>query len=170
MFCSIQGRNGKGAIFMWASGNGGHQRDSCSCDGYTNSIYTMSISGISQHGNKPFYLEECASTIATTYSSGSGAEKKIVSLVVCTMEWVTFPAVSFSLLDFLAGSSYSSQQSHLCSLCLDWNLLLKTEQLLSGIGQIRFSEKLVFVPKACNFHNFLCLLLVLFLLFPLFFK
>ena len=31
---------------------------------------------------KPFYLEECASTLATTYSSGGGGEKKIVSLCV----------------------------------------------------------------------------------------
>ena len=75
----LQGRNGKGAIFVWASGNGGRQKDSCSCDGYTNSIYTMSVSSISQTGHIPFYLEECASTIATTYSSGSGSEAKVVS-------------------------------------------------------------------------------------------
>ncbi|XP_060593632.1 furin-like protease kpc-1 isoform X2 [Ruditapes philippinarum] len=74
------GRNGKGAIFVWASGNGGRQHDSCSCDGYTNSIYTLSISGVSQRITKPFYLEECASTLATTFSSGGGAEKKIVTV------------------------------------------------------------------------------------------
>lgn len=75
-----QGRNGKGAIFVWASGNGGRQHDSCSCDGYTNSIYTISISGVSQRFTKPFYLEECTSTLATTFSSGAASEKKIVSL------------------------------------------------------------------------------------------
>ncbi|WAR00943.1 PCSK6-like protein [Mya arenaria] len=75
-----QGRHGKGAIFVWASGNGGRQHDSCSCDGYTNSIYTLSISGVSQNILKPFYLEECASTLATTFSSGGGAEKKVVTV------------------------------------------------------------------------------------------
>ena len=75
----LQGRSGKGSIFVWASGNGGRQKDSCSCDGYTNSIFTMSISGISQHGQKPFYLEECASTLSTTFSSGSGSEQQVVS-------------------------------------------------------------------------------------------
>ncbi|XP_050425333.1 neuroendocrine convertase 1-like isoform X2 [Adelges cooleyi] len=65
------GRQGKGSIFVWASGNGGHHTDSCNCDGYTNSIYTLSISSVTQTGNKPWYLEECSSTLAATYSSGT---------------------------------------------------------------------------------------------------
>ncbi|XP_061173285.1 furin-like protease kpc-1, partial [Saccostrea echinata] len=74
-----QGRGGKGSIFVWASGNGGNAFDSCNCDGYTNSIYTMSISSTSEHGRKPWYLEECSSTLATTYSSGAYNEKQIIS-------------------------------------------------------------------------------------------
>ncbi|NXU81825.1 PCSK6 convertase, partial [Oreotrochilus melanogaster] len=35
-----KGRKGLGSIFVWASGNGGREGDYCSCDGYTNSIYT----------------------------------------------------------------------------------------------------------------------------------
>lgn len=65
------GRNGKGSIFVWASGNGGKKQDNCNCDGYTNSIYTISISSATQRGKKPWYLEECSSTLATTYSSGT---------------------------------------------------------------------------------------------------
>ena len=76
----LQGRGGKGSIFVWASGNGGSQADSCSCDGYTNSVFTLSVSSTSEHGTKPWYLEECPSTLATTYSSGeSYRERKIVS-------------------------------------------------------------------------------------------
>ena len=75
----LQGRNSKGSIFVWASGNGGSAQDSCNCDGYANSIYTLSISSTSEHGTKPWYLEECASTLATTYSSGAYNEKQIVS-------------------------------------------------------------------------------------------
>ena len=62
-----RGRNGLGSIFVWASGNGGRQTDNCNCDGYTNSIYTLSISSATQGGRKPWYLEECSSTLATTY-------------------------------------------------------------------------------------------------------
>ncbi|XP_070619644.1 furin isoform X2 [Erythrolamprus reginae] len=74
-----QGRNGLGSIFVWASGNGGRDRDSCNCDGYTNSIYTLSISSTTQYGNVPWYSEACSSTLATTYSSGSQNEKQIVT-------------------------------------------------------------------------------------------
>ena len=67
---------------MWASGNGGRDGDNCNCDGYTNSIYTLSISSSTENGNVPWYSESCSSTLATTYSSGSGGEKQIVSLLL----------------------------------------------------------------------------------------
>ncbi|XP_033124087.1 furin-like isoform X2 [Anneissia japonica] len=74
-----KGRNGLGSIFVWASGNGGRSHDSCSCDGYTNTVYTLSISSVSEKGTVPWYSEKCASTLATTYSSGSGAEKEVIT-------------------------------------------------------------------------------------------
>ncbi|XP_033968232.1 furin (paired basic amino acid cleaving enzyme) a [Pseudochaenichthys georgianus] len=74
-----EGRNGLGSIFVWASGNGGRELDSCNCDGYTNSIYTLSISSSTQNGNVPWYSEACSSTLATTYSSGNPKEKQIVT-------------------------------------------------------------------------------------------
>ncbi|XP_041365224.1 furin-like protease kpc-1 isoform X2 [Gigantopelta aegis] len=75
-----KGRGGKGSIFVWASGNGGAAKDSCNCDGYTDSIYTLSISSTSEHGTKPWYLEECSSTLATTYSSGAYNERQITTV------------------------------------------------------------------------------------------
>ncbi|XP_072408957.1 furin (paired basic amino acid cleaving enzyme) a isoform X3 [Chiloscyllium punctatum] len=74
-----QGRGRLGSIFVWASGNGGREHDSCNCDGYTNSIYTLSISSTTQNGNVPWYSEACSSTLATTYSSGGQFEKQIVT-------------------------------------------------------------------------------------------
>ncbi|XP_038556485.1 proprotein convertase subtilisin/kexin type 6-like isoform X6 [Micropterus salmoides] len=74
-----KGRKGLGSIFVWASGNGGRQGDHCSCDGYTSSIYTISISSTTENGNKPWYLEVCSSIMATTYSSGEFNERKIVT-------------------------------------------------------------------------------------------
>ncbi|KTG06204.1 hypothetical protein cypCar_00016418, partial [Cyprinus carpio] len=75
----IAGRKGLGSIFVWASGNGGRQGDHCSCDGYTNSIYTISVSSSTENGNKPWYLEVCSSTLATTFSSGEFYDRKIVT-------------------------------------------------------------------------------------------
>ncbi|CAF0749460.1 unnamed protein product, partial [Didymodactylos carnosus] len=76
-----KGRNGKGSIFIWASGNGGRQFDSCACDGYINSIYTIAISATTERGEKPWYLEACSATLASAYSSGNmnGAENDIIT-------------------------------------------------------------------------------------------
>uniref|UniRef100_A0A8D3A6Y9 Furin (paired basic amino acid cleaving enzyme) b n=1 Tax=Scophthalmus maximus TaxID=52904 RepID=A0A8D3A6Y9_SCOMX len=74
-----KGRSGLGSIFVWASGNGGREQDSCNCDGYTNSIYTLSISSTTQSGNVPWYSEPCSSTLASTFSSGNPGEKQIVT-------------------------------------------------------------------------------------------
>ncbi|VDM52739.1 unnamed protein product [Angiostrongylus costaricensis] len=74
-----EGRRGKGSVFVWASGNGGKDADSCNCDGYTNSIYTLSISAATENGNIPWYSEACSSTLASTYSSGATGEKMIVT-------------------------------------------------------------------------------------------
>lgn len=79
-----EGRGGKGVIYVWASGNGGFRADNCDCDGYTNSIYTLSISSASQQLKSPWYAEHCASTMATTYSSGAIADNKIVRRLRCT--------------------------------------------------------------------------------------
>ncbi|XP_060790968.1 neuroendocrine convertase 1 [Neoarius graeffei] len=74
-----KGRGGKGSIFVWASGNGGRQGDNCDCDGYTDSIFTISISSASQQGLSPWYAEKCSSTLATAYSSGDYTDQRITS-------------------------------------------------------------------------------------------
>ncbi|XP_066152911.1 furin-like protease 1 isoform X1 [Euwallacea fornicatus] len=74
-----KGRSGKGSIFVWASGNGGRDHDNCNCDGYTNSIYSLSISSATEHGNVPWYSEACSSTLASTYSSGAVTERQVVT-------------------------------------------------------------------------------------------
>lgn len=74
-----EGRGGKGSIFAWASGNGGRVGDNCNSDGYTSSIYTLSVSSATQYGNSPWYAERCSSSMAATYSSGAMNEGKVVT-------------------------------------------------------------------------------------------
>ncbi|KZC04039.1 Furin-like protease 2 [Dufourea novaeangliae] len=71
------GRKGKGSIFVWASGNGGRHTDSCNCDGYTNSIFTLSISSATQGGYKPWYLEE--DHICTVEHTGTSASAPLAA-------------------------------------------------------------------------------------------
>lgn len=66
------GRGGKGSIFVFASGNGAGHGDQCNFDGYTNSIYSVTVSAVDYMGNHPYYSETCAANMITSYSSGSG--------------------------------------------------------------------------------------------------
>lgn len=66
------GRGGKGSIFVFASGNGGGYDDQCNFDGYTNSIYSVTVSAVDYTGQHPYYSEACAANMITAYSSGSG--------------------------------------------------------------------------------------------------
>ena len=80
-FVSSQGRNGKGSIFIWASGNGG-ENDDCNCDGYTNSIYTISAGAATSYGLQPYYLEQCSSTLISSYGGGDYlTDNRIVSKI-----------------------------------------------------------------------------------------
>nr|XP_045719410.1 proprotein convertase subtilisin/kexin type 4 isoform X2 [Mirounga angustirostris] len=74
-----KGRGGLGTLFVWASGNGGLHYDNCNCDGYTNSIHTLSVGSTTRQGHVPWYSEACASTLTTTYSSGVAADPQIVT-------------------------------------------------------------------------------------------
>ncbi|KAI9319099.1 peptidase S8/S53 domain-containing protein [Dichotomocladium elegans] len=65
------GRNGAGTIFVFASGNGGANDDNCNYDGYTNSMYTITVGAIDRLGNHPYYAERCSAQLVVTYSSGS---------------------------------------------------------------------------------------------------
>lgn len=66
---SLQGRGGKGSIYVWASGDGGGY-DDCNCDGYASSMWTISINSAINDGRTALYDESCSSTLASTFSNG----------------------------------------------------------------------------------------------------
>jgi kexin len=73
-----EGRGGLGSVYVFASGNGAGNDDNCNFDGYTNSIYSITVGAIDRKGNHPYYSEKCSAQLVVTYSSGSG--DAIVSL------------------------------------------------------------------------------------------
>lgn len=78
------GRSGKGSVFVFASGNGARWGDQCNFDGYTNSIYSITVAAIDHMDLHPPYSESCAANMVVAYSSGSG--KSIVrSLYNCAL-------------------------------------------------------------------------------------
>ncbi|KAG6003283.1 hypothetical protein E4U21_002210 [Claviceps maximensis] len=67
-----EGRDGLGSIYVFASGNGAASDDNCNFDGYTNSIYSITVGAVDRAGQHPYYSEHCSAQLVVTYSSGSG--------------------------------------------------------------------------------------------------
>ncbi|KAK0731183.1 peptidase S8/S53 domain-containing protein [Lasiosphaeris hirsuta] len=67
-----RGRGGLGSIYVFASGNGALNDDNCNFDGYTNSIYSITVGAVDRKGTHPYYSEKCSAGLVVTYSSGSG--------------------------------------------------------------------------------------------------
>ncbi|KAJ5606277.1 Proprotein convertase P [Penicillium lagena] len=66
------GRQGKGSVFVFAAGNGAPYGDNCNFDGYTNSIYSITVGAIDWKGKHGIYSEACSAQLVVTYSTGSG--------------------------------------------------------------------------------------------------
>ncbi|EON64271.1 hypothetical protein W97_03502 [Coniosporium apollinis CBS 100218] len=68
-----KGRQGNGTIYVFAAGNGAMKGDNCNFDGYTNSIYSITVGAITRKNQHPYYSEACSAQLVVTYSSdGSG--------------------------------------------------------------------------------------------------
>lgn len=67
----MYGRHGKGSIYVWAAGNGERFHDSCSADGYSSSIQTISVGSANYNGYQADYDEDCPSKMAVTFSYNS---------------------------------------------------------------------------------------------------
>ncbi|XP_064107386.1 uncharacterized protein LOC135216183 [Macrobrachium nipponense] len=112
------GRNGLGSIYVWASGNGGYVGDDCNADGYSNSVYTLTVSGSTKKGRAPDYAETCAATFVSTYSGDAdseySAEEQINGIVTTDLGGVCT--------DSFRGSSVSAAMvAGACALALDAN-------------------------------------------------
>uniref|UniRef100_A0A8C9RJV6 P/Homo B domain-containing protein n=2 Tax=Scleropages formosus TaxID=113540 RepID=A0A8C9RJV6_SCLFO len=71
-----KGRDGKGNIFVWASGNGGMVGDHCGADGYVNSIYSVAIGALMHTGLPAFFGEACPAVMAVTLT-GAGSRENL---------------------------------------------------------------------------------------------
>eukprot|EP00058_Branchiostoma_floridae_P001670 XP_002587158.1 hypothetical protein BRAFLDRAFT_98844 [Branchiostoma floridae] len=67
---TANGRNKRGNVYVWASGNGGSNDDDCGADGYVSSIYTIAVGAISVDGLSSYYSESCSPTMAVVPTGG----------------------------------------------------------------------------------------------------
>ena len=87
------GRNGKGSIYVWASGQGGRDFDNCNCDGFVSSIYTIAVGSVKSNGEIPWYAEQCSSCLAVTFSSTGKQKDTVVTaghMGKCTVSQILF--------------------------------------------------------------------------------
>lgn len=66
---TTNGRGGKGAIYVWAAGNGG-TTDNVNADGYANSIYTIAVGATTNTGVRSSYSEPGAAMFINAPSNG----------------------------------------------------------------------------------------------------
>ena len=78
---STQGRNGLGSIWVWASGNGGSNDDSCAADGYASNMYTIAVGSATSQGVQAYYDEACSGKMAVTYSHNPNGYTHVVRCV-----------------------------------------------------------------------------------------
>lgn len=67
-------RNGNGAIYIWAAGNGGSSNagDSCAYDGYASHPNVISVGAVTYDGLQAVYSESCPALFICAPSSGAG--------------------------------------------------------------------------------------------------
>ena len=71
---NMQGRDGKGNIYVWAAGDGGdsyESDDSCVADGYVTSIYTIGVGAANNIGDPARYDEQCSAKMVVTFNDNS---------------------------------------------------------------------------------------------------
>lgn len=64
------GRNGLGAIYVWAGGNGG-QPDNCNYDGYASKRQVVTVGAVDASGVKSSFSEECAALLVVAPSASN---------------------------------------------------------------------------------------------------
>ncbi len=67
---AVDGRGGRGRLFVWAAGNGLFNNDNCNFDGYANNRFVFAVGALADTGNQAGYSEPCSAMFVTAPSSG----------------------------------------------------------------------------------------------------
>ena len=71
-----QGRENRGAIYVWANGNGLANRDNSNKDGYANSRYTIAVGAINWKGEQTTYSEPGSNLLVSALSNGQDLDNQ----------------------------------------------------------------------------------------------
>ncbi|HUR22023.1 MAG TPA: S8 family serine peptidase, partial [Vicinamibacterales bacterium] len=80
------GRQGKGRVFVWSSGNGRINADDCNFDGYANSRLAIAVGATTDAGNQLSTSEGC-SALMVVAPSGGGSRSLTTTDLIGTNGW-----------------------------------------------------------------------------------
>ncbi|MCO6453974.1 MAG: S8 family serine peptidase, partial [Pirellulaceae bacterium] len=111
------GRDGKGAIYVWAGGNGGALADNVNYDLFANSRFTIAVGAIDHRGNQSVYSEPGAALLVSAYSSDG------IGVGITTTDLIGYPGLSMTAYtyDFGGTSSAAPLVSGVVALMLEAN-------------------------------------------------
>jgi len=66
----VQGRGGKGRLFLWAAGNGLKLDDNCNFNGYANNRFVIAVGALTDNAQQAPYSEPCSALFIAAPSSG----------------------------------------------------------------------------------------------------
>ncbi len=70
---ALQGRGGRGSIYIWAAGNSAQDGDRADFDGYNNLPYTISVGALGKNGRAAIYSEPGSAVFVSAPSRGTGS-------------------------------------------------------------------------------------------------
>ncbi|HUR21043.1 MAG TPA: S8 family serine peptidase, partial [Vicinamibacterales bacterium] len=77
----INGRQGKGRVFVWSSGNGRLNADDCNFDGYANSRFVIAVGAATDGGNQVTTSEACSALMLLAPSGGGSRSLTTTDLI-----------------------------------------------------------------------------------------
>jgi subtilisin-like proprotein convertase family protein len=116
---AVQGRGGRGRIFVWAAGNGAQNFDNCNFDGFATSRFAIAVGALTDNAQQAFYSEPCAAMLVTAPSSGGS--RGITTADLVGTDGYSFPNASDYTNTFGGTSSAAPLVSGVVALMLDVN-------------------------------------------------
>ncbi|KAL7668426.1 hypothetical protein ACOME3_009128 [Neoechinorhynchus agilis] len=113
------GRNGRGTIFVWASGNGGYLHDHCGADAYVSNQNVLAIGSVNRDGQLPYFTEYCPSVLAVVPSGGMSCN--MTSIENAILGCVTTDVNNKCSMDFIGTSASAPLAAGIIALVIEAN-------------------------------------------------
>ncbi len=85
------GRGGRGAVYVWAAGNGKQVGDNVNYDAYANSRFVIAVGSVDHNGRETFYSEPGAPLLVSAPASGTSSQIVTTDSIDTVVDLTTNP-------------------------------------------------------------------------------